>query len=191
MLPNIQEHNVNHTWPDQKFPSPLREGPLDKQPSSSRRAQCPLTPGEWIPFPCQTDLFKQANHILPKAPGNTPTSYHCQPATHSLFCPSIPGRNQWGLWCPLLGETPVRAIGHICPVSGVRCLAIPRYRGGGENPSLTNKVKKGRLEQFTFTSWGIFVMVALKYFSDNSNICHVGWHLLIPSPTQVETLGFF
>lgn len=73
--------------------------------------------------------------------------------------------------------------GYRSHLSSVRCQVSGHpqiWGGGGENPSLTNKVKKGRLEQFTFTSWGIFVMVALKYFSDNSNICHVGWHLLIP-----------
>lgn len=49
------------------------------------------------------------------------------------------------------------------------------------NSSLTNKVKRRQLKLYTLTSWSIFVIAALKSFSDNSNICHLSWHLLIVS----------
>lgn len=46
------------------------------------------------------------------------------------------------------------------------------------------------MEQFIFTSWSIFVITALKSFSDNSNTCHLGWHLLIFFSHAIFVLAF-
>lgn len=71
----------------------------------------------------------------------------------------------------------ITATDHICPLSGVKYLPIPQNQGKESLPH--QQGEEGVVEEFIFTSWSIFVITALKSFSDNSNICHLGWHLLI------------